>query len=132
MMTGNSSAVRPELVERFAKAFADFVNEVRLAANEAVLDPALSTQPALLAWQTEALPVLEEQERAIQNAVALYQVGETQTIVRLADSACGLSKQLDGYSLDFAGPSHAEALDRLKTAVVVAAYQLYVAPRETP
>jgi hypothetical protein len=117
------------MVDRFAKAFADFVNEAVQAVQEAAMNPAFSAQPSLLVWQTREIPLLEEQNRAIQKAVALFQIGETQTIVDLADGAQGLGKQLDGLSLDFAGPKHSEALDRLSTDVVVAAYQLYTAAR---
>jgi hypothetical protein len=119
-------------VEQFAEAFIDFVNAVAQATREAAMNPALSATPGLLVWQTKVLPMLEEQNRAIQKGVALFQIGETQTIVRLAGESRGLAKQLDGFPLDFAGPEHAEVLDRLETAVVVTAYQICVAARETP
>jgi hypothetical protein len=131
-MPETSSAVSQSLVEQFAKAFADFVNAVALAVQEAAMNTALSATPNLLVWQTKVLPMLEEQNHAIQKGVALFQIGETQTIVRLAGGARGLAKQLDGYPLDFAGPKHVEVLDRLETAVVVTAYQVCVAARETP
>ena len=131
-MPETSSALSQPLVEQFAKAFADFVHAVAQAAREAAMNPALSTMPALLVWQTRVLPMLEEQNRVIQKGVALFQIGETQTIVRLAGEARGLAKQLDGFPLDFAGPKHAEVLDRLETSVVVTAYQICVAARETP
>jgi hypothetical protein len=123
-------AVSRPLAERFAKAFADFVNEATQAVLEAAINPALSSNPALLAWQTRALPSLDQQDASIQKGLTLYLNGETGTIVKLANEARGLAKQLDGFSLDFAGPKHAEALDRLETAVVVAAYQLCKAARE--
>lgn len=116
-------------VERFAKSFADLLKETTEAVQEAALDPARSSTPALLVWQTRALPMLEAQNASIQKGVALFQIGETQTILKLADDAHGLDKQLDGYPLDFAGPKHAEAIDRLETAIVVAAYQLRNAAR---
>jgi uncharacterized protein CbrC (UPF0167 family) len=121
--------VPPVFIERFAKAFADFVNEVTKAVLDAAGDPARSSTPALLGWQTRALPLLEQEDAAIQNGVARYKIGETKTIVNLADEARGLAKNLDGFSLDFAGPKYAENLDRLETAVVVAAYQVSAAAR---
>lgn len=129
MTPETSPAYLKTLVERFAKAFADFVNEVTKAVNEAAMNPALSSTPGLLMWQTDALPLLEQQAAAIQNGVALFQIGETGTIVNLADRARGLAKQLDGLPLDFAGATYTEGLDRLETAVVVAAYQLCKAVR---
>ena len=127
MTPGTSAAVSQALVERYAKAFADFVNEVTKAVNEAVMDPARSSAPALLMWQTEVLPRLVQEDAAIQKAVALFQIGETGTIVTRAQETHGLAKRLDGFPLDFAGPQHAEVLDRLETAAVVAAYQLRAA-----
>jgi hypothetical protein len=129
MTPETSPAVMKALVERFAKAFADFVNEVTKAVHEAAMNPALSSTPSLLMWQTDALPLLEQQDAVIQNGLALFQIGETGTIVSLADRARGLAKQLDGLPLDFAGPKSAEVLDRTETAVVVAAYQLCKAAR---
>lgn len=120
-------AVSQMLVERFAKAFGDFVDEVTKAVQEAAMNPDLSSTPALLAWQTRALPLLEQQNAEIQQGAALFQIGETQSILKLADLARGLDKLLDGFPLDFAGPEHAKKLDKLETAVVVAAYQLCVA-----
>jgi len=124
MTPATPAAVPRPLVERYAKAFSDFVNEVTKAVQEAAMDPALSSAPALLMWQTDALPRLVQEDAAIQKAVALYQIGETGTIVTRAQETRGLAKRLDGFPLDFAGPKYAEALDRLETAAVVAAYQL--------
>lgn len=121
--------VQQPLVERFAKDFADFLAEVSNAVHEAAMNPALFAAPALLIWQTEALPRLEQQNASIQKGVALFQIGETLTIRKLAEEARGLAKNLDGFSLDFAGPEHAKILDRLETAVVVSAYQLCTAAR---
>jgi hypothetical protein len=129
MTPETSPAYFKTLVERFVKAFSDFVGEVTKAVQEAAMNPALSSTPALLMWQTDGLPLLEQQNAAIQNGGARFQIGETGTIVNLADRARGLAKQLDGFPLDFAGPTNAEELDRLETAVVVAAYQLCKAVR---
>jgi uncharacterized protein CbrC (UPF0167 family) len=124
-----SSAVTRELVERFAKTVADFINEVGKEVREAAMNPALSSTPALLKWQMQQLPLLEEQNASIQKGVALFQAGDTQTILSLADRMHGLDRQLDGFPLDFAGPQYAEVLDRLETAVIVAAYRLCAAAR---
>jgi uncharacterized protein CbrC (UPF0167 family) len=129
MTPETSPAVTRDLVERFAKTFADFVSEVGKEVGEAALNPDLSATPALLKWQMQQLPLLEEQNASIQEAVALFQSGDTQTILSLADRMHGLDKQLDGFPLDFAGPQYAEILDRLETAVIVAAYRLCAAAR---
>ncbi|HTW79803.1 MAG TPA: hypothetical protein VME23_09700 [Terracidiphilus sp.] len=125
-MTAQTTPAVPEFyAQRFAKAFEAFVSEVRFAVNAGVLDPAYSSNPAFLMWQTEALPRLEQELAAVENAFALFQIGETGTIAQLARNEVGLAKQLDGFPLDFAGPEHAVTLDKLQTAVVTAAYQVY-------
>lgn len=120
-------AVPQRLAERFAKAFAAFVDAVRAAVAETIPNPALANTPAFLAWQTRALPQLEEENASIQKAMALFLIGEERTILQLAAYQSGLDKHLDGFSLDFAGPDRAKALDQLETSVVMAAYQLCAA-----
>ena len=120
-------AVPPPLAERFSKAFAAFVDAVRAAVAEAAQDPLLGNTPALLTWQTQALPLLEKENASIQNAMALFLVGEVRSILSLASERRHLAKELDGFDLNFAGEDRAKTLDRLETAVVVAAYQLCAA-----
>jgi hypothetical protein len=100
---------------------------VRAAVAETIPNPALANTPAFLAWQTRALPQLEEENASIQKAMALFLIGEERTILQLAAYQSGLDKHLDGFSLDFAGPNRAKALDQLETSVVMAAYQLCAA-----
>ena len=120
-------AVPPPLAERFSKAFAAFVDAVRAAVAEAAQDPLLGNTPALLTWQTQALPLLEKEDASIRNAMALFLVGEARSMLALASERRHLAKELDGFDLNFAGEDRAKTLDRLETAVVVAAYQLCTA-----
>jgi hypothetical protein len=122
-------AVPQMLAERFAKAFAAFVDAVRAAAKEAALDPALNTSRSLLVWQTQDLPRLEKENAEVQNAMALYLAGETHTIVAQAAEKRHLARELDGCDLNFAGPDKGMLLDQLETAVVVAAYQVCAAAK---
>ena len=122
-------AVPQNLAEQFAKAFAKFVDAVRAAAKEAALDPALGTSSALLVWQTQDLPRLEKENAEIQNAMALYLIGETQSIVVQAAQMRHIARELDGADLNFAGPERGATLDQLETAVVYAAYQVCAAAR---
>lgn len=115
------------LAQRFAEAFEAFVTEVQAAVTAGILDPAYSSTPAFLMWQTEALPRLEQELAAVQNAYARFQIGETATLAQLARIQLGLAGHLDGFPLDFAGPDRAKALNRLERAVVTAAYQLCAA-----
>jgi hypothetical protein len=113
------------LAQRFSQAFEAFVAEVHTAVDAGILDPARSSTPALLMWQTEALPQLEQEQAKIQNAYAVFKSGETGPLTELARSELGLAKQLDGFPLDFSGSDRAQTLDQLETAVVSAAYRLY-------
>jgi hypothetical protein len=113
--------------ERFAKAFAAFVDAVRSAVAEGALDPALSSSSRFLSWQTRALPLLERENDSIQHAFALYLIGEASAILAMASDKRHLAKDLDGFPLTFAGPDRAPALEKLLTAVVTTAYQLCAA-----
>lgn len=117
-------SMAPVLVERFLAAMKAFVSAVSAAVAEAEKNPALATAPALRIWRSKALPLLEQQERAIEAAAALFRQGDAQPLLAAAADKRGLAKDLDGFPLDFAGPDHAANLDRLETAVVMAAWQL--------
>ncbi len=127
-MTSQPTPAVPEYyAQRFATAFVAFVTKVRAAVAAGVLNPAYSSTPGFLMWQTEALPRLEQELAEIQNAYTRFQSGETGPLAQLARIQLGLAGHLDGFPLDFAGPEHAGDLDRLETAVVMAAYQLCAA-----
>ncbi len=115
------------LVNRFAGTFAKFTAAVEDAVSQAGLDPEFAGTVQFQAWQRQALPYLQQQNASIQKAVAHFLIGDMHPIVQFAAEKRGLSKQLDGFLLTFVGPEQAKILDRLETAVVVAAYQLCVA-----
>jgi hypothetical protein len=121
------AAVSQSLAERFAKASSAFVEAVWLAVTTHVPNPAIANTPAFLSWQTRALPLLEKENATIQNAMTLFLIGETRTLVNLAAESRMLARKLDGFDLNFAGAESGKKLDQLETAVVVAAYQLCVA-----
>jgi hypothetical protein len=128
MTTASATTTVPQaLAERFAKVFAAFVEAVRAAVTTSAPNPAVANTPAFLAWQTRALPRLETENASIQNAMALFLIGETNTILKLAAESRALGKKLDGFDLNFAGAEAGEKLNQLETAIVVAAYQLCAA-----
>lgn len=129
MMAEVLPAVPQMVAERFAKAFAAFVDAVRAAIQEAAANPALNTSRSLLLWQTQDLPRLEKENAEAQNALARYLIGETQTIVSVASERRHLARELDGSDLNFAGAERGKLLDQLETAVVVAAYQVCAAAK---
>jgi hypothetical protein len=124
MTTEAPPAIPQIFAERFAKAFDEFVGAVRAATKEAALNPALSSSRSLLVWQTQDLPRLEKENSEVQNAMALFLIGETRTIAMLASERRHLARELDGSDLNFAGPDRGKVLDQLETAVVVTAYQV--------
>ncbi len=128
MTTPGAAATVPQaLAERFAKSFGAFVEAVWLAVTTNVPNPALANTPAFLAWQTRALPRLEKENASIQNAMTLFVIGETTTLLNLAAGSRAMGRKLDGFDLNFAGPDVGKKLDQLETAIVVTAYQLCAA-----
>ena len=125
MTPENSPPVPQILAERFSKAYSAFVEAVRAAINEAALNPAGNR--ALLMWQTQGMPMLEEEKASLERAMALYLIGEVRSIVEAAADLRHLAKKLDGFDLNFAGEERGKALDQLETNVVVSAYQVCAA-----
>lgn len=115
------------LGERFAKTFAAFVDAVRDAVAKAAAQQDLAGTHALRAWQAKVLPLLQQQNAAVQAALPGFQAGDVRPMLALAEDKRGLAKDLDGFPLNFAGPDLAENLEKLETAVVMAAYQLCAA-----
>jgi len=123
-MADQFGGVTLALVERFANSFNLFVQAVRDAVAEAASEPSAAGSAALRSWQSKALPLLERQNAAIQSAAAAFAQGDHQAILPLAEDKRGLAKDLDGFSLTFAGPEHARKLESLLTAVVTSAFQI--------
>lgn len=119
--------ISPMLVERFRKIFSAFVKAVKDAVAEAAQKPDLAQTPAFRSWNSKALPLLEKADAAVQSAAEAFDKGDSQPILAQAQDKQGLAKDLDGFPLTFAGPEHAQKLDMLETAVVVAAYQICAA-----
>jgi hypothetical protein len=124
-MTSPATREVPQmLVDYFVKAYAALVAGVEEAIAEANRDPQLASSPFLASWQFQALPLLKQQNEAIQEGYARYLIGETQTILALAADRRHLGKELDGLPLTFAGPERAKSLDSLETMAVVTASRL--------
>ena len=94
-------------VERFAKVSALFVEALRVAVAEAAQNPELASTPAFRAWQSKALPLLQQKNASIQAAFARFTEGEVRPIVALAEDKRSLAKDLDGFPLTFAGQERA-------------------------
>ena len=80
-MTPQTPLAIPKMfADNFAKAYHAFVKAVRDAVEATIPNAQLANTPTFLSWQTEALPLLETQDAAVQEAYARFLIGETQTI----------------------------------------------------
>jgi hypothetical protein len=123
-MTGAVSSLPPALVDLFAKAFDAFVKEAADAVADAARNPEFAGTPAFRAWQSKALPLLEQENASLQEALRQFQAGDMRPLLAAAEDKRGLAKDMDGFPLTFAGPDHAQILGELRTAVVRAAWRL--------
>lgn len=123
-MAGAASRLTPAQVDRFAKAFAAFVDEARQAVADAAAKPELAGTPQFESWRTRALPLLESANAAVQQAVAAFAAGDAGPIVAQAVDKRGLAKDMDGFPLTFAGPDPAQLLQDLRITVVRSAYHI--------
>lgn len=119
-MAAESGGIPPMYVERFVEAYRSFVAEIRLAIEDAQSHNASPGTVSL--WRDRALPALEKRLAAIEGGVAAYHAGNPSALVQSADDAQGLSKNLDGYPLDFAGSEHEKKLENAQTMVILAGY----------
>ncbi|MGB6133696.1 MAG: hypothetical protein WBG54_18085 [Acidobacteriaceae bacterium] len=117
-------SITPAQVDRFVRAFSAFVKEAGDAVADAASNPELASTPQFEAWRGKVLPLLEQDNAAVQRAVAQYQAGDVRGILAEAEDKRGLAKDMDGFPLTFAGPDHAQILGELRTAVVRSACQL--------
>lgn len=123
-MAGATASVTAGQVDRFASAFAAFVQEARNAVADAARNPDLASTPQFEAWRGKVLPLLEQENASVQQAAAMFQAGDARAILVQAEDKRGLAKDMDGFPLTFAGPDHAQLLGTLRTTVVRSAYQL--------
>ena len=123
-MTAEIAGVPEIYVERFVEAYEAFVVQVRTMVQQAVKSPLLGSPELVSEWQSRVLPLLEERLARIKRAVAGFHGGDAAPLIRSADDATGLSKNLDLFSFDFAGPEAKEALESLLTRVITTAYQV--------
>jgi hypothetical protein len=115
--------------ERFASVYGALIAAVRLAIADGLRKtvPPAAPNRDLVEWQTRVLPLLEARYAAIEQAFAQFQSGNAAPIAERALEASGLAKNLDNFSLGFAGPEHEEQLNTQVAQVVLAAYPVYSA-----
>ena len=122
-----TATIPAALAERFTSVFGDFIASLTAAVTDAGLDPQLAATPDFRAWKHKALPLLQRQHAAAQQAIDRFHKGEPAPLLAIAEEKRSLARDLNGFPLTFAGPSHAESLDKLETVLVTAACHLCLA-----
>lgn len=126
-MTATAQGIPPALADRFLAAFDAFLASVTAAVTDAAQDPQRSSSPSFRGWRDKVLPLLQRQNTVAQQAAEAFHNGDPASLLASAEDKRGLAKDLDGFPLTFAGPAHAETLDALETALVIAAYHFCAA-----
>jgi len=113
------STIPPQAVDRFAHTFDEFVTTLRTA-----LPLAPEEHAEVSRWQKKALPLLNRDLDRVNAAAKSYTAGDAGPLVQAASSALSLAKDLDGFSLSFAGEETARQLEEKLRFVVMAAWQV--------
>ena len=80
--------------------------------------------PPSAGWQRTVLPLLESRMAAAETALAHHAIGDQQPLVSLAMKSRFLAREIDGYSLRFAGEKYGNQLEEQLRLVVFAAWQV--------
>lgn len=119
-----ASAIPPQATDRFAQTFEEFIITLRTA-----LALAPEENPEVVRWQKKALPLLNRDLERVNAAEKSYKAGDGMPLVQTASSALSLAKDLDGFSLSFAGEETKQQLEEKLRFVVMAAWQVACASR---
>ena len=119
-----ASTIPPQAADRFAHTFEEFVTTLRTA-----LALAPEEHADVSRWQKKALPLLNRDLERVNAAAKSYKAGDATPLVQTASSALSLAKDLDGFSLSFAGEETARQLEEKLRFVVMAAWQVVSANR---
>jgi hypothetical protein len=111
------------LTTRFVDTFESLVGTVHKALNRA----REGNQAAR--WRTKALPLLDRDFIALQDAIARHIAGDPQPLRDRALSACSLARDMDGFAFDCFDPEDAKQIDDDRRMVVLAAWQVCHAPK---
>jgi hypothetical protein len=101
-----TSTIGPELAHSFEDASADLIESIRRAIRGFQTAPpdhraAWESRQMPQLWETEVLPNLEDYHNYVQAALRAYHSGDIRLITREAASYKGLSKDMDGYHMDW-------------------------------
>jgi hypothetical protein len=116
------TSIEPDLARSFEDASATLIDRIRQAIRDFRAAPSdeqaeweLRSMPR--EWETRVLSNLGEYHRGVHAALRAYEVGDIEPITLEAASYAGLSKELDGYRVDWMTEpnrlAYEEALDRV-------------------
>jgi hypothetical protein len=125
-----TSAIDPELARSFEDASAGLLDRIReairnfrAASPDDQVDWELRSTPR--EWETRVLSNLEEYHSGVQAALRAYQSGDIEPITLEAASYKGLSKDLDGYRLDWMTEQNRLAVEEAIGRVVRVASRIH-------
>lgn len=107
--------------EATAERYVATVAALAAKAREAV-DASFSPQG--MVWKQKILPMLEVRRTAAQAAATHFAIGDERPLVTQAKQSLALGREMDGYSMDFAGEKYATELKQVQQFVVFAAWQV--------
>ena len=117
MMIETQTIPQP-IAERYLITLKQFVSTVRTAIGSA------GGSPQSAGWQRTVLPLLESRMAAAETALSHHAIGDQQPLVSLAMKSRFLAREIDGYSLRFAGENFGVQLEEQLRLVVFAAWQV--------
>jgi hypothetical protein len=125
-----TSTIDPELARSFEDASAALIDRVRQAIRDFHAAPpdhrmAWESRSTPKRWETRVLPNLEEYHSGVQVALRALQAGDIEPITLEAASYAGLSKDLDGYHMDWMLEQDRLAVDEAIHRVVGVADQIH-------
>jgi hypothetical protein len=111
-----------EIPQATAERYLITLKELVSIARKAIAATQDEQQSAL--WQRKVLLLLEGQFSAAQQAQAHYAIGNQKPLVDRARRSLSLARDMDGYSLNFAGETFAAQFVEQRRLVVFAAWQV--------
>jgi len=105
------------IVHRYVVALQALVTTARAAVST-------GSTPQAKPWREKMLPMLEGRLAAVEDAAAHFAIGHQQPLLEAALPLRFLARDMDGYSLEFAGEPFATQLKERQRLVVLAAWQL--------
>ena len=110
-------AIPQPLADRYVSAMSDLIS----VAHQAI---ATTNSPQATLWRQKLVPVLESRLFAAKTALTRHTIGDENPLLAHALQSRFLARDMDGYSLNFAGEDFAVQLKEKQQLVVYAAWQI--------